>query len=93
VYAERQKDPVTSEPIIMVSHQDVTQLRKVEGELGRMQMSEMTNKELRKHDSDVAGSLLVLLGEDWKYLRESQEVRVCVQPNVVEAQMRCAGRR
>mmetsp|Transcript_55027 Transcript_55027/g.129775 ORF Transcript_55027/g.129775 Transcript_55027/m.129775 type:complete len:703 (+) Transcript_55027:274-2382(+) len=73
VYAERQKDPVTSEPIIMVSHQDVTNLRKVEGELGRMQMSEMTNKELRKHDSDVAGSLLVLLGEDWKYLNESQE--------------------
>eukprot|EP00286_Rhodomonas_abbreviata_P016626 CAMPEP_0181340856 /NCGR_PEP_ID=MMETSP1101-20121128/30077_1 /TAXON_ID=46948 /ORGANISM="Rhodomonas abbreviata, Strain Caron Lab Isolate" /LENGTH=287 /DNA_ID=CAMNT_0023452049 /DNA_START=545 /DNA_END=1404 /DNA_ORIENTATION=+ len=74
VFAERQKDPVTSEPIIMVSHQDVTNLRKVEGELGRMQMSEMTNKELRKHDSDVAGSLLVLLGEDWKYLNEAQEM-------------------
>jgi len=66
VFAQRQKDPVTGEPIIMVSHQDVTNLRKVEGELGRMMMSEHTNRELRKHDSDVAGSLLVLLGEGWK---------------------------
>jgi hypothetical protein len=30
-----------------------------------MQMLETTEKELMKHDSDVAGSLLVLLGEDW----------------------------
>lgn len=30
-------------------------------------MSEQTNKELMKHDSDVAGSLLVLLGEGWKF--------------------------
>jgi hypothetical protein len=29
VFAQRQKDPVTGEPIIMVSHQDVTNLRKV----------------------------------------------------------------
>lgn len=66
VFAQRKKDPVTGEPIIMVSHQDVTNLRKVEGELGRMLMSEHTSRELRKHDDDVAGSLLVLLGEGWK---------------------------
>ena len=29
VFAQRHKDPVTGEPIIMVSHQDVTNLRKV----------------------------------------------------------------
>ncbi|KAJ1473791.1 hypothetical protein T484DRAFT_1834842, partial [Baffinella frigidus] len=78
VFAQRRCDPVTGEPIIMVSHQDVTNLRKVEGELGRMQMLETTEKELKhdqdvagsllelmKHDQDVAGSLLVLLGEEW----------------------------
>lgn len=65
VFAQRQTDPVTGEPIIMVSHQDVTNLRKVEGELGRMQMTERTNKELTEsHDIDVAGSLLTLLGEN-----------------------------
>ncbi len=54
VFAQRHTDPVTGEPIIMVSHQDVTNLRKVEGELGRMLMSEHTNKELKeKHDRFV----------------------------------------
>mmetsp|Transcript_7614 Transcript_7614/g.14984 ORF Transcript_7614/g.14984 Transcript_7614/m.14984 type:complete len:710 (-) Transcript_7614:20-2149(-) len=69
VFAQRQTDPVTGEPIIMVSHQDVTNLRKVEGELGRMLMTERTNKELKEqHDTDVAGSLLTLLGESgWQY--------------------------
>eukprot|EP00292_Cryptomonas_paramecium_P011743 CAMPEP_0113703098 /NCGR_PEP_ID=MMETSP0038_2-20120614/25626_1 /TAXON_ID=2898 /ORGANISM="Cryptomonas paramecium" /LENGTH=306 /DNA_ID=CAMNT_0000627433 /DNA_START=14 /DNA_END=930 /DNA_ORIENTATION=+ /assembly_acc=CAM_ASM_000170 len=58
VFAQRCTDPITGEPIIMVSHQDVTNLRKVEGELGRMEMTEHANKELvRRHDSDVAGSL------------------------------------
>mmetsp|Transcript_47977 Transcript_47977/g.114008 ORF Transcript_47977/g.114008 Transcript_47977/m.114008 type:complete len:721 (+) Transcript_47977:190-2352(+) len=65
VWAQRHKDPFTGSPIIMISHQDVTNLRKVEGELGRMQMLETTEKELMKHDQDVAGSLLVLLGEEW----------------------------
>eukprot|EP00960_Hanusia_phi_P066838 766484-Hanusia_phi.AAC.2 len=73
VFAQRQKDPVTGEPIIMVSHQDVTNLRKVEGELGRMQMTEQTNRALMNQDSDVAGSLLTLLGEDWKFLENQQE--------------------
>ena len=76
VLAHRQTDPVTGQPIIMVSHQDVTALRKVEGELGRIQMKEQTNKGLMAHDSDVAGSLLTLLGEDWELLREkSSEAR------------------
>eukprot|EP00292_Cryptomonas_paramecium_P013979 CAMPEP_0113702508 /NCGR_PEP_ID=MMETSP0038_2-20120614/25242_1 /TAXON_ID=2898 /ORGANISM="Cryptomonas paramecium" /LENGTH=230 /DNA_ID=CAMNT_0000626665 /DNA_START=458 /DNA_END=1147 /DNA_ORIENTATION=+ /assembly_acc=CAM_ASM_000170 len=65
VCAQRQTDPVTREPMIMICYQDVTNLRKVEGELGRMVLSERTNKEvIKQHDSDVAGSLLVLLGED-----------------------------
>jgi hypothetical protein len=33
-------------------------------------MKEQTNKGLMAHDSDVAGSLLTLLGEDWEFLRE-----------------------
>uniref|UniRef100_A0A6T8JUN8 Phosphodiesterase n=3 Tax=Hemiselmis andersenii TaxID=464988 RepID=A0A6T8JUN8_HEMAN len=74
VFAQRQKDPVTGEPIIMVSHQDVTNLRKVEGELGRMLMSEHTSRELKKHDSDVAGSLLVLLGEGWQYQEQHKSL-------------------
>mmetsp|Transcript_7839 Transcript_7839/g.18477 ORF Transcript_7839/g.18477 Transcript_7839/m.18477 type:complete len:700 (+) Transcript_7839:296-2395(+) len=66
VFAQREKDPVTGEPMIMISHQDVTNLRKVEGELGRMQMSQQTTKELMQHnDREVAGSLMVLLGEDF----------------------------
>jgi hypothetical protein len=48
----------------------VTELRKVEGELGRMQMSANTKQDLMKHDSDVAGSLMVLLGEDWNFMEE-----------------------
>ena len=76
VFAQRHKDPVTCEPIIMVSHQDVTNLRKVEGELGRMQMAEHTGQLLMKqHDSDVAGSLMVLLGEDWNFLYENTASR------------------
>jgi len=66
VLALRHKDPVTGYPILMISHQDVTALRNVEGELGRIQMKEETNKGLMAHDSDVAGSLLTLLGEDWE---------------------------
>ena len=48
----------------------MTELRKVEGELGRMQMSANTKQDLMKHDSDVAGSLMVLLGEDWNFMEE-----------------------
>ena len=70
VFAQRHKDPLTGEPLIMISHQDVTELRKVEGELGRMQMSANTKLDLMKHDSDVAGSLMVLLGEDWNFIRD-----------------------
>jgi len=29
VFAQRHKDPITGEPLIMISHQDVTELRKV----------------------------------------------------------------
>jgi PAS domain-containing protein len=68
VFAQRHKDPITGEPLIMISHQDVTELRKVEGELGRMEMSANTKHDLMKHDTDVAGSLMVLLGEDWNFL-------------------------
>ena len=70
VYAQRHKDPITGEPLIMISHQDVTELRKVEGELGRMEMSANTKQDLMKHDTDVAGSLMVLLGEDWNFMDE-----------------------
>eukprot|EP00802_Teleaulax_amphioxeia_P001333 Tamp_01335.p1 GENE.Tamp_01335~~Tamp_01335.p1 ORF type:complete len:712 (+),score=206.96 Tamp_01335:78-2213(+) len=70
VLAQRHDDPVTGQPIMMVSHQDVTALRKVEGELGRIQMKEATNKGLMTHDSDVAGSLLTLLGEEWDFMRD-----------------------
>ena len=70
VFAQRHKDPLTGEPLIMISHQDVTELRKVEGELGRMQMSANTKLDLMKHDSDVAGSLMVLLGEDWNFIKD-----------------------
>ena len=56
----------------MVSHQDVTALRQVEGELGRIQMKEQTNKGLMAHDSDVAGSLLTLLGENSEMLLEER---------------------
>mmetsp|Transcript_19671 Transcript_19671/g.40067 ORF Transcript_19671/g.40067 Transcript_19671/m.40067 type:complete len:698 (+) Transcript_19671:290-2383(+) len=73
LFAQRHKDPVTGEPMIMISHQDVTNLRKVEGELGRMEMSQQTTKELmRQHDSDVAGSLMVLLGEDFGFSFDNQ---------------------
>jgi len=76
VWAQRHKDPFTGSPIIMISHQDVTNLRKVEGELGRMQMAEHTEHLLMKqHDSDVAGSLMVLLGEDWNFLYDSSTSR------------------
>uniref|UniRef100_A0A7S4KJ92 Phosphodiesterase n=1 Tax=Guillardia theta TaxID=55529 RepID=A0A7S4KJ92_GUITH len=69
IFAQRQKDPFTGEPIIMISHQDVTNLRKVECELGRLEMSEHTRQHIvKQHDSDVAGSLMVLLGEDWNFL-------------------------
>ena len=71
VFAQRHKDPITGEPLIMISHQDVTELRKVEGELGRMQMSANTKQDLMKHDSDVAGSLMVLLGEDWNFMDDN----------------------
>mmetsp|Transcript_34757 Transcript_34757/g.108816 ORF Transcript_34757/g.108816 Transcript_34757/m.108816 type:complete len:699 (-) Transcript_34757:114-2210(-) len=71
VFAQRQKDPFTGEPIIMVSHKNVTDLRKVEGELGRMELSALTQKDLIQHDSDVAGSLAVLLGEDWKFVYDN----------------------
>jgi hypothetical protein len=40
-----------------------------------MLMTEQTNKELMKHDSDVAGSLLVLLGEGWKLRDKERENR------------------
>jgi hypothetical protein len=70
VFAQRHKDPMTGEPLIMISHQDVTELRKVEGELGRMEMSANTKHDLMKHDTDVAGSLMVLLGEDWNFLND-----------------------
>eukprot|EP00292_Cryptomonas_paramecium_P007797 CAMPEP_0113689234 /NCGR_PEP_ID=MMETSP0038_2-20120614/17029_1 /TAXON_ID=2898 /ORGANISM="Cryptomonas paramecium" /LENGTH=346 /DNA_ID=CAMNT_0000610239 /DNA_START=270 /DNA_END=1307 /DNA_ORIENTATION=- /assembly_acc=CAM_ASM_000170 len=74
VFAQRHKDPISGEPIIMISHQDVTNLRKVEGELGRMEMAEHANKELiKQHDSDVAGSLLMLLGEDFTGLPFSRD--------------------
>ena len=63
VLAHRQTDPTSGDNIVMISHQDVTALRLVEGELGRLQMKEQTNKGLMQHDSDVAGSLLTLLGE------------------------------
>ena len=42
----------------------------VEGELGRMEMSANTKQDLMKHDSDVAGSLMVLLGEDWNFIND-----------------------
>jgi hypothetical protein len=58
----------------MVSHQDVTALRQVEGELGRIQMKEQTNKGLMAHDSDVAGSLLTLLGENSEMLLEERNL-------------------
>jgi len=70
VFAQRHKDPITGEPLIMISHQDVTELRKVEGELGRMEMSASTKHDLMKHDTDVAGSLMVLLGEDWNFIND-----------------------
>jgi hypothetical protein len=70
VFAQRHKDPITGEPLIMISHQDVTELRKVEGELGRMKMSANTKHDLMKHDNDVAGSLMVLLGEDWNFINQ-----------------------
>ena len=63
VLAHRQTDPTSGDNIVMISHQDVTALRLVEGELGRLQMQEQTNKGLMQQDSDVAGSLLTLLGE------------------------------
>ena len=73
VLALRHRDPVTGHPIVMISHQDVTALRNVEGELGRIQMKEETNKGLMAHDSDVAGSLLTLLGEDWEMFSRKNE--------------------
>eukprot|EP00960_Hanusia_phi_P060191 764431-Hanusia_phi.AAC.4 len=52
IFAQRQKDPFTGEPIIMISHQDVTNLRKVECELGRLEMSEHTRQHIvKQHDS------------------------------------------
>jgi hypothetical protein len=80
VLAQRHVDPVTGDPIIRVSHQDVTALRKVEGELGRIQMKEATNKGLMTHDSDVAGSLLTLLGQDWDFRPMPDETTHKVQP-------------
>jgi hypothetical protein len=72
VLAQRHTDPVNGQPIMMVSHQDVTALRNVEAELGRIQMKQVTNKGLMMgHDSDVAGSLLTLLGEDWDAFAET----------------------
>jgi len=76
VLAQRHVDPVTGDPIIRVSHQDVTALRKVEGELGRIQMKEATNKGLMTHDSDVAGSLLTLLGQDWDFTPDETTQKV-----------------
>lgn len=73
VLALRHKDPLTGQPIVMISHQDVTALRNVEGELGRIQMKAETNKGLMAHDSDVAGSLLTLLGEDWEMFSRKNE--------------------
>jgi len=86
VLAQRHTDPVTAQPIIMVSHQDVTALRNVEAELGRIQMNEETNKGLMAHDSDVAGSLLTLLGQDWDFLRDTTQKNVQLD-NAVE----CSG--
>jgi len=82
VLAQRHTDPVTAQPIIMVSHQDVTALRNVEAELGRIQMNEETNKGLMAHDSDVAGSLLTLLGQDWDFLRDTTQKNMQLSKDV-----------
>ena len=75
VLAHRQTDPTSGDNIVMISHQDVTALRLVEGELGRLQMQEQTNKGLMQQDSDVAGSLLTLLGEPDHGLTEASSRR------------------